>query len=115
MIEKHFTLQRADGGVDSAFSLEPEEMAALVIESERAWQALGVVSYGASEREQESLKHRRSLYISKEMKQGDVFTRDNVKAIRPGMGLPTKYLDQLLGRKISKDASTGTAITWDLI
>ncbi|MEK4239915.1 pseudaminic acid synthase [Paenibacillus sp. FSL H7-0714] len=115
VIEKHFTLRRADGGVDSAFSLEPEEMASLVIESERAWQAVGMVSYGASVRELESMKHRRSLYISKEMKQGDVFTRDNVKAIRPGMGLPTKYLDQLLGRKISKDAHIGTAITWDLI
>ncbi|MNI23646.1 Pseudaminic acid synthase [compost metagenome] len=115
VIEKHFTLRRADGGVDSTFSLEPEEMASLVIESERAWQALGSVTYGASEREMESMKHRRSLYISKDMKQGEPFTRDNVKAIRPGMGLPTKYLDQLLGRTISKDASKGTAITWDLI
>ncbi|MNC62312.1 Pseudaminic acid synthase [compost metagenome] len=73
------------------------------------------MTYGASEREMESMKHRRSLYISKDMKQGEPFTRDNVKAIRPGMGLPTKYLDQLLGRTISKDASKGTAITWDLI
>lgn len=115
VIEKHFTLRRSDGGVDSTFSLEPEEMAALVIESERAWQALGTVTYGALDRELESLKHRRSLYISKDMKQGDKFTRDNVKAIRPGMGLPTKYMDQLLGREIRKDTLKGTAVTWDLI
>ncbi|GAA0378019.1 pseudaminic acid synthase [Paenibacillus motobuensis] len=116
VIEKHFTLRRADGGVDSAFSLEPEEMTALVVESERAWQSLGHVVYGAStEGEIQSMKHRRSLYISQDMKQGDVFTRENVKAIRPGMGLPTKYLDQLLGRKIGRDASKGTPITWELI
>lgn len=116
VIEKHFTLRRADGGVDSAFSLEPEEMSALVTESERAWQSLGKVTYGAAtEGEIQSMKHRRSLYISQDMKQGDVFTRENVKAIRPGMGLPTKYLDQLLGRKIGRDASKGTPITWDLI
>ncbi|GJM70175.1 sialic acid synthase [Paenibacillus macerans] len=116
VIEKHFTLRRADGGVDSAFSLEPEEMSALVIESERAWQSLGRITYGAAtEGEIQSLKHRRSLYISKDMKQGDIFTRENVKAIRPGMGLPTKYLEQLLGRRISRDASKGTPITWELI
>ncbi|MNW45219.1 Pseudaminic acid synthase [compost metagenome] len=115
VIEKHFTLRRADGGVDSAFSIEPQEMASLVTETERAWQSLGKITYGATVREKESLKHRRSLYISKDMKQGDVFTRDNVKAIRPGLGLPTKYLDVLLGRKIGKDATKGTAITWDLI
>ncbi|WP_055106039.1 pseudaminic acid synthase [Paenibacillus ihumii] len=116
VIEKHFTLRRADGGVDAAFSLEPEEMAALVTEAERAWQSLGEVTYGAAtEGEIQSLKHRRSLYISQDMKQGDIFTRENVKAIRPGSGLPTKYLDQLLGRRISRDASKGTPITWELI
>ncbi|MNW42972.1 Pseudaminic acid synthase [compost metagenome] len=115
VIEKHFTLSRADGGVDSAFSLEPKEMASLVLEAERAWQSLGIITYGATEREKESKKLRRSLYICADMKQGDIFTLDNVKAIRPGMGLPTKYLDQLLGRKITKDAKKGTAITWDLI
>jgi N-acetylneuraminate synthase len=114
VIEKHFTLRRADGGVDSAFSLEPEELSALVVETERAWQSLGKVSYGPTDREKESMKHRRSLYISQDMKQGDVFTRENIKAIRPGLGLPTKYLDQLLGRKIRKDASKGTPITWEL-
>lgn len=115
VIEKHFTLLRSDGGVDSTFSLEPDEMARLVTESERAWQALGEVTYGATEQELESMKHRRSLYISKDMKQGDVFTRDNIKSIRPGMGLPTKYMDQLLGKRISMSAPKGTAITWELI
>ncbi len=115
VIEKHFTLSRADGGVDAAFSMEPDEFAALVTESKRAWQALGVITYGATEREKESLKHRRSLYISKDMKLGEVFTRDNLKAIRPGLGLPTKYLDMLLGKKISKDVVKGTPVTWDLL
>ncbi|MBY0220426.1 pseudaminic acid synthase [Paenibacillus illinoisensis] len=115
VIEKHFTLRRADGGVDSAFSLEPEELGALVVESQRAWQALGRITYGATEREKPSLKHRRSLYISKDLKQGDVLTRDNIKAIRPGMGLPTKYLDELLGRKVSKDVTKGTPLTWEVI
>lgn len=115
VIEKHFTLRRADGGVDSAFSLEPEELAALVHESERAWQALGRVTYGATDREKASIKHRRSLYISKDLKQGEVLSKDNVKAIRPGKGLPTKYLDELLGRKVSKDVQKGTPLTWEVI
>lgn len=115
VIEKHFTLRRADGGVDSAFSLEPQEMAALVMETKRAWKSLGEISYGVTDQEKESLKLRRSLYVSNDMKKGDIFTRDNIKAIRPGMGLPTKYLNHLIGRKIAKDAPKGTAITWDLI
>ncbi len=115
VIEKHFTLRRADGGVDSAFSMEPEEMKSLVVETERAWQALGQVRYGATEREQASLKHRRSLYISQDLKAGDILTRDNVKAIRPGLGLPTKYLDQLLGRTVTNDIAKGTPLTWEVI
>lgn len=115
VIEKHFTLRRSDGGVDSAFSMEPEEMKALVLETERAWQSLGQITYGVTERERESLKHRRSLYISKDLKPGDVLSRDNVKAIRPGMGLPTKYLDQLLGRVITKEVKKGTPLTWEVI
>ncbi|MCK8489024.1 pseudaminic acid synthase [Paenibacillus sp. MBLB2552] len=115
VIEKHFTLSRADGGVDSAFSMEPSELAALVNESERAWQAMGAITYGATEREKESLKHRRSLYISKDMRAGEVFTKENVKSIRPGLGLPTKYLDDLLGKRIGKDTPKGTPVTWDLL
>ncbi|GGJ01315.1 pseudaminic acid synthase [Paenibacillus hunanensis] len=115
VIEKHFTLRRADGGVDATFSMEPEEMKSLVVETERAWQALGQIRYGATEREQASLKHRRSLYISQDLKAGDVLTRNNVKAIRPGLGLPTKYLDQLLGRTVTGDIAKGTPLTWEVI
>lgn len=115
VIEKHFTLCRADGGVDSAFSMEPAEMAQLVLESERAWQALGHVSYGPTEAEEKSLQYRRSLYISQDIKAGDVLTRENMRAIRPGLGLPTKYYNLLLGKKITCNASKGTPVTWQLV
>lgn len=115
VIEKHFTLNRADGGVDSAFSLEPAEMAQLVLETERAWQALGQVSYGPTAAEQKSLQFRRSLYIVQDMKAGEVLTRDNVRAIRPGYGLPTKYLDRVLGKPVTQDVKRGTALAWELI
>jgi len=115
VIEKHFTLNRAEGGVDSTFSMEPEEMAQLVLETERAWQALGQVSYGPTEAEQKSLQFRRSLYIVQDLEAGDVLTRDNVRAIRPGLGLPTKYLEQLLGKSIKHDVKKGTALGWELI
>ena len=90
VIEKHFTLNRADGGVDSTVSMEPGEMAQLVVETERAWQALGQVSYGPTEAEQKSIQFRRSLYIVQDLKAGDLLTHENVRAIRPGLGLPTK-------------------------
>jgi len=115
VIEKHFTLNRAEGGVDSAFSMEPEEMAQLVLETERAWQALGHVSYGPTEAEQKSLQFRRSLYIVQDLRAGDMLTRDNVRAIRPGLGLPTKYLEQLLGKSVKYDVKKGTALGWELI
>ena len=115
VVEKHFTLCRADGGVDSAFSLEPQEMRHLVVETERAWQALGQVSYGPTEKEQESLAFRRSLYVVQDMKAGDIFTMDNVRAIRPGFGLPTKFFDVVLGKKASRDVGRGAAVSWELI
>jgi pseudaminic acid synthase len=115
VIEKHFTLNRADGGVDSKFSLQPAEMAQLVIETERAWQALGQVSYGPTAAEKKSIQFRRSLYVVQALKSGDVLTRENVRAIRPGLGLPTKYLEQVLGRRIKKDTNFGTALSWDLL
>jgi sialic acid synthase SpsE len=114
-IEKHFTLDRADGGVDSTFSMEPAEMTQLVIESERAWHALGHISYGATEAEKKSMGFRRSLYVAQDMQAGDTFTSENLRAIRPGSGLPAKFYDILLGRKIKQDASKGTPINWDLI
>ncbi|MBU1404733.1 MAG: pseudaminic acid synthase [Proteobacteria bacterium] len=115
VIEKHFTLNRADGGVDSAFSMEPAEMAQLVIETERAWQALGQVSYGPTEAERKSIVFRRSLYIVKDLKAGDVLTKESVRAIRPGLGLPTKYLDVVLGRTVNQDVEKGTPMKWELL
>lgn len=115
VIEKHFTLDRHDGGVDSSFSMEPSEMKQLVIEAKRAWQALGCVNYSISEKEKKSLMFRRSLYITKNLKLGDILSRDNVRSIRPGLGLPPKFLKAILGRKINKDIKRGTALNWDLI
>jgi N-acetylneuraminate synthase len=115
VIEKHFTLARADGGVDSAFSMEPAEMAQLVTESERAWQALGSISYGPTSAEVKSLQFRRSLYVVEDLKAGDELTKANVRAIRPGRGLPPKYLDVVLGMKVVRDVARGTGLTWDLL
>ena len=114
VIEKHFTLDRADGGVDSTFSMEPAEMAQLVVETERAWQALGKVSYGPTYAEKESVQFRRSLYVVQDIKAGDVLTRENIRAIRPGLGLPTKYLDVVLGKRVRQDVKRGTALSWSL-
>lgn len=115
VIEKHFTLARADGGVDSTFSLEPEEMNALVVETERAWQSLGGVSYGPTEAEKKSLVFRRSVYIARDVKAGETLTKENLRCVRPGLGLAPKYYDLVLGRKIKTDATGGTPLTWDLV
>ena len=115
VIEKHFTLNRSDGGVDSTFSMEPAEMTQLVVETERAWQALGKVSYGATEAEKKSIVFRRSLYVVQDIKAGEAFTSENVRAIRPGLGLPTKYLPQIINRVAKQDLKRGTALSWDLI
>ena len=115
VIEKHFTLRRADGGVDSAFSLEPEEMSQLVVETERAWQSLGKISYGPTEAEKDSVKFRRSLYIADDMKKGDVLNEKSLRIVRPGLGLSPKYYDILLGRKVNNDFKKGTPISWDII
>jgi pseudaminic acid synthase len=115
VIEKHFTLNRADGGVDSAFSMEPAEMAQLVVETERAWQSLGQVTYGPTEAEKKSIQFRRSLYVVQDLKAGDVLTRGNVRAIRPGLGLPTKYYEVVLGMRIKQSVQRGTALSWELI
>ncbi|NVI80403.1 pseudaminic acid synthase [Janthinobacterium sp. BJB401] len=115
VIEKHFTLSRADGGVDSAFSMEPDEMRSLVIESERAWQALGKISYGVTEKEKKSLVFRRSLYIAQDMKAGEVLNPQNLRAIRPGLGLPPKHYEMVLGQTVKQDVKAGTALSWNLI
>jgi N-acetylneuraminate synthase len=113
VIEKHFTLARADGGVDSTFSLEPHELAALVTETERAWQSLGRVQYGPAEAEKASARFRRSLYIAADMKAGDVLTAENLRVVRPGYGLAPKYYDLLLGRRVNRDLNKGTAVNWE--
>lgn len=115
VIEKHFTLSRADGGVDSSFSLEPDEMRSLVVETERAWQALGKISYGPTENEKKSLVFRRSLYVVKDMQAGDVFTPENVRAIRPGSGLPPKFINTFVGRKAAVSVKKGTPVSWELL
>jgi pseudaminic acid synthase len=115
VIEKHFTLSRADGGVDSAFSMEPAEMATLVVESERAWKGLGNVRYGPTEKEKKSLIFRRSLYVVEDLKAGALLTPDNLRAIRPGFGLPPKYFDFMIGKRVLCDIRRGTPLSWDMI
>jgi len=115
VIEKHFTLRRADGGVDSAFSMEPEEMKELVEETGRAWESLGKAYVGPTKAEKSSITFRRSLYIVKDMKAGDVLTKENVRSIRPGLGLPPKHLDGIMGRKLKIDVQKGTALSWIML
>ena len=115
VIEKHFTLSRAEGGVDSAFSLEPDEMALLVRECNTAWQALGHISYEVAEQEKKSLQFRRSLYIVEDLKKGDILTEKNVRSIRPGLGLSPKYYDVVLGKRVKCDVKRGTGLNWDVI
>jgi N-acetylneuraminate synthase len=115
VIEKHFTLSRAEGGVDAAFSMEPAEFAQLRQETERAWQALGQVHYGPTEGERASMVFRRSLYVTEDMRLGEVFTARNLRAIRPGSGLPPKYLEVLLGKRVNRDVGRGTPASWDLL
>jgi len=111
VIEKHFTLSRAEGGVDSAFSLEPDELSALVKESERAWQALGEVSYGPSKAEKKSLVFRRSIYVSADIAEGEVFTESNIRIVRPGHGAPPSFYRELLGRTAKRSFSRGEPLS----
>lgn len=116
VIEKHFCLSRDEGGVDSAFSLEPHELKSLVVESERAWQALGKVKYGSlSEQEKKSKQFRRSVYFVKDMKAGEVITDESIRCIRPGFGLAPKYFDKLLGRALVGDVKKGSPVDWALV
>lgn len=115
VVEKHFTLRRADGGVDSAFSMEPEEFRALREETERAWQAMGRVTYGGTKAEENSRMFRRSLYIASDMQAGDILTRETLRVIRPGFGLAPRFYEEMLGRKVTKDVTAGTPMAWDLI
>ena len=115
LIEKHVTLDRSEGGLDAAFSLEPGELRELVEGSERAWQAVGEVRYGPLPAERPSLEHRRSLYVTENLSTGDELTPQNLRSIRPAAGLPPRYLDDLLGRRVARDVARGTPASWDLL
>jgi N-acetylneuraminate synthase len=114
VIEKHFTLSRAGGGVDSAFSLEPAELASLVIETERAWKSLGKPTYGPTEAEKKSLAFRRSIYIAEDVAAGEVLTTRNLRVVRPGFGLHPRFYEQLLGKRVSRALTRGTATSWEI-
>jgi N-acetylneuraminate synthase len=115
IVEKHFTLRRADGGVDSTFSLEPDEFRLLRVETERAWQGLGRVIYGGTPAEEKSRAFRRSLYIARDVKAGDILNAQNLRIVRPGFGLPPRYYELALGRRLCVDARAGTPLSWDLL
>lgn len=115
VIEKHFTLSRAEGGVDSAFSMEPDEFSTLVKETHNAWLALGNISYGLTKEEEKSLVYRRSLYITEDIQEGQVFSSQNLRAIRPGLGLPPKFIELFIGKKSSVPIKRGTPLSWDML
>lgn len=115
LVEKHFTLARADGGVDSAFSLEPAEFRVLREETERAWQSIGKVTYGGTKAEEKSRAFRRSLYIARDMSAGEELTSETLRVVRPGFGLPPKFYDQMLGKHVNRAVIAGTPLAWDLV
>ena len=115
VIEKHFTLRRADGGVDSAFSLEPEELKALVVETKNAYLSLGEISYGVQQAEEKSKFFKRSIYVSKDISVGGIFTNENLKIIRPGNGLAPKFIDDIIGKKAKCFIKAGTPLNWDIL
>lgn len=114
VIEKHFTKARSEGGVDSAFSMEPDEMAQLVEESDRAWQAQGEVHIGPVGAEVKAREKRRSLYVVETMKEGEVATTRHIRSIRPGKGLPPKFLGEVLGKRAVRAIEKGTPVSWEL-
>jgi pseudaminic acid synthase len=114
-IEKHFALSREDGGVDAAFSMTPDELAQLVQESRTAAAAIGEVHFGPTEAELKELPYRRSLYITEDLRSGDELSADNVRPIRPGGGLPPKFFEEVMGRRVAQNVSRGTPLSWDLL
>lgn len=115
VIEKHFTLNRSEGGVDSAFSIEPHELKQLVIEAERAWQSIGAINYEINVEEEKSISFKRSIYISKDIKKGEAFNFNNIRIIRPGFGIAPKFYEQVLNKTASTDLKSGTPLTWNVI
>jgi N-acetylneuraminate synthase len=114
VIEKHLTLSRAEGGVDAAFSLEPNEFKSLVTEAERAWLGLGTVNYELTEKEKKSLQFKRSLYLVKDIKAGEVITPAHIKSIRPGNGLHTRFYNEVIGKTIKENTNAGTPLSFEL-
>jgi pseudaminic acid synthase len=115
LIERHFTLDRTEGGVDAAFSLEPQELSQLAIESRRAFDALGQVVYGPITAELEGLQYRRSLYIVKDMQAGEVFSEENVKILRPASGMSPAFFEWLLGKSVKYNVHAGTPVAWEML
>lgn len=115
IIEKHFTLDRQGGGPDDSFSLEPSELAQLCEGARTAWSAMGKVDYGRKSSEEGNVIFRRSLYVVEDIKKGQFISPENLKSIRPGFGLPPKYLPDALGKKATRNLKRGTALTWDMI
>jgi pseudaminic acid synthase len=115
IIEKHFTLRRADGGADSKFSMEPEEFRVMVDGIREVEKALGDVTYDLTYKQLKSREHSRSLFITKDVKKGEIFTKDSVRSIRPGYGLETKYIKDILGKKARIDVKMGTPVKWDIV
>lgn len=115
VVEKHLTLRRADGGPDAAFSMEPEEFKEMVDNIRMIEKAVGRVTYDLTAKQKASREHSRSLFIAKDMKAGEVFTPENLRSVRPSCGLHTMYYEELLGKKINRDAKLGTPMSWDLV
>ena len=115
IIEKHFTLDRSGGGPDDSFSLEPAELAALCRDSKTAWASLGQVDYGRKSSEQGNVKFRRSLYFVKDLKAGDIISADAIRSVRPGFGLPPKFMSKIIGSQVTKDIKANTATNTNLI
>jgi len=113
VIEKHFTDDKALGGVDAAFSLEPKELKALVQESHQAFLSLGSVKYGVQDVEKQSYMYKRSLFIIKDLKKGELLSNENIRILRPGLGLEPKFYDIALGKKVNKDIPKGTPLQWN--
>ena len=115
IIEKHFTLDRNGGGPDDSFSLEPDQMAALCRDAKTAWRALGNVDYGRKSSEQSNVKFRRSLYFVRDIKAGEVITKEHVKSIRPGYGLAPKHYDEVVGKRVVMDVKSGSPVSKSLL
>ena len=115
ILEKHLTLSRSESGPDSSFSMEPDEFKQMVEDIRAAEKAVGNVCYDLTQKQKESIAFRRSLFVTRDIKAGDVLTMDNIRSIRPGYGLAPKFLEVILGKKVTCDLKKGTPLQWDVI